>query len=185
MSSHFALSGLLVVGLMVLLILFVCFRLGAALIQKSKSVRPLEIPSVERTPEERELVQILTTIGKIDAIKAFRTRHNCALKDAAQAIDCLQATGKLPAGGAPLALGQPGAEAAPRMSEEEEERILLPILDNEGKIAAIKRYREMSGSSLADAKARIEFLEERAPLLRASANEVMPGEIPDELSGRD
>jgi ribosomal protein L7/L12 len=176
-----AISSLLVVGLLALLILAVIVRAAIAILNQAKTSRPLDVPHADRNAEERELVQILTAIGKIDAIKAYRERHKCALKDAAQAIDCLQATGKLPVAGAAIA----SAASTPRLSEEEEERILLPILDSEGKIAAIKRYREMSGSSLADAKARIEFLEERAPLLRGNASEVMPGEIPDELNGRD
>lgn len=172
MASSFAIGGLLLVTLVVLgVIVFVC-KMAFIFATGSK---PREIPHADRNGEERELAQVVTTIGKIDAIKAYRARHKCALVDAAAAIDSLIATGNLPQAHATIS-----APATPRISEADEERILLPILKNEGKIAAIKRYRELSGSGLAEAKARIEFLEERAPLLAAQSN-AMPGHIPDEL----
>jgi len=176
MAAGFALSSLLMIALVVFLAIGVVAKFVLSVSQGSQ---PVEIPHADRTPEEHELVQILTTVGKIHAIKSYRTTHKCGLKDAAQAIDCLQATGKLPVVEARSA--EP--VIAPTMSEEEEERIILPILESEGKIAAIKRYREITGSSLAHARARIEFIEERAPLIRASGNAAMPDQVPDELKG--
>lgn len=173
MSTGFAFSGLFFIAIVAIGILALAFKVFRMLGERSSGV---EVPSTPRNPEERELVQILTALGPIYAVKEYRAKHNCALKEAADAIKVLQNTGNLPIAGA-LSTSHP---SSPRMDEADEERILLPILKNEGKIAAIKRYRELSGSGLAEAKARIEFLEERAPLLAAQSN-AMPGHIPDEL----
>lgn len=95
-------------------------------------------------PEEdaltREVMQIARDQGMISAIKHYRETTGADLTEAKAAVEAMLA-------------GPPGGAEA-RGGEAD----ILAIVRQHGKIAAIKRYRELTGSGLKEAKEAVEAM---------------------------
>lgn len=89
-----------------------------------------------------EVVQIAREQGTIAAIKHYREITDADLAEAKAAVEAM--------------IAGASAEASKPKSAVEEE--ILPIIREHGKIAAIKRYRELTGLGLREAKDYVEGL---------------------------
>ncbi len=83
----------------------------------------------------------------IDAIKAYRAATGCDLRTAKEAVDRMLASG-----------GTTGHALPERLLIEPLEAEILRLAGSQGKIAAIKRYREAQQCGLKDAKEAVEVL---------------------------
>ena len=93
----------------------------------------------------------------IDAIKRYREATGSDLRTAKDAVDRMLASG-----------GVSGHALPQRPPVEHLEAEILDIAQNQGKIAAIKRYREAQHCGLKDAKEAVEaLLDERGVQARA------------------
>ncbi len=101
----------------------------------------LEIP-LEGASLEDQILRIARDSGKIDAIKHYREVTGAGLAEAKDAVEALMAGGTTTPSG-------------PTSSADQE---VLTIVRNQGKIAAIKRYRDLTGCGLREAKSAVEGL---------------------------
>lgn len=83
----------------------------------------------------------------IEAVKRYREATGCDLRTAREAVDRMLASG-----------GVAGHALPQRPAVEHLEAEVLTIAQNQGKIAAIKRYREAQQCGLKEAKEAIEAL---------------------------
>lgn len=100
-----------------------------------------ELPSVDE-PLEAEVLRIARDSGKIDAIKHYREVTGAGLAEAKDAVEAMLA-------------GRAASRSGPTSSADQE---VLTIVRNQGKIAAIKRYRDLTGCGLREAKSAVEGL---------------------------
>ena len=98
--------------------------------------------------DESELDELLRQGGKIAAIKRYRELHGVGLKEAKDAID---------ARAAGLATPTP-AHAQPAHAPPTHDPEVLAFLRGGSKIQAIKRYRELHGIGLKEAKDAVEAI---------------------------
>lgn len=101
-----------------------------------------EIALPDNVSLEAEILQLLRDQGKIAAVKRLREATGSGLAEAKQAVEMIEVGGttSVPAPAT-------GTEAA-----------VLDIVRSQGKIAAIKRYRELTGCGLREAKSAVEGL---------------------------
>lgn len=112
-----------------------------------------ELPESAEPAKQDSAAALMALIEKgqtIEAIKLYRERTGAGLKEAKDAVEAL-ARGERPA--MPQALSN-SAEGISNAPEQE----IVSLLKNGKKIAAIKLYREKTGSGLADAKNAVEAL---------------------------
>jgi ribosomal protein L7/L12 len=115
----------------------------------------------EQIARLREIGRLVRQGQKIEAIKLYREVFGTGLKEAKDAIDQLAA-------GKAIALTNTSEQSSqdspfPAQNAQVEAEI-RQILQNGGKIAAIKRYREIFSCGLAEAKIAVEFLEKNGHL---------------------
>lgn len=114
------------------------------------------VPDLDREPlppgdDDATLVALARGGHRIEAVRRYREKHGCGLKDAKEAVDALR-EGRVPAGMAPARqLPPPGPE--------------VEALAREGRmVEAIGIYREAYPDvDLAQAKAVVENLRARSP----------------------
>jgi ribosomal protein L7/L12 len=94
--------------------------------------------------------QLLETGKKIEAIKLLRQIRHIGLKEAKDAVDEMERSGRLP----PAAPGVPGRLPAAPIADAEVRR----LVDSGDLIGAIRRYRELTGVGLVEAKAAVDRL---------------------------
>lgn len=102
---------------------------------------------------EADLPGLIAAGREIEAIKLVRMLRGIGLKEAKDAIDSFKRTGRLPAGASSL----PTAPGGPAAGDAE----VLRLVAAGELIEAIKRYRELTGAGLGEAKAAVERLSER------------------------
>lgn len=121
------------------------------------------MPSMEQIAKLKEIKKLVQEGNKIYAIKVYRETFGVGLKEAKEAVEKLEA-------GQPLVFSQTTTATA---SQTESPSIMelaggmneVAVLLREGnKIAAIKRYRELTGAGLAESKEAVEKLEAGHPL---------------------
>lgn len=95
---------------------------------------------------QSEIRALLAEGKKIDAIRVLREKTGASLLLAKQAVEAIESGGD--------SLGR----LAGRGLSEEDEQQLVNVLKQDGKIAAIKRHREITGATLVDAKQAVEAL---------------------------
>ena len=116
-------------------------------------------PAAVRTDQEQALVDLLCAGNKIGAIKLYRQATGAGLKEAKDAIDQLELNRQLPNATAMLYAGRQPSLMAGGMDPEAVRDLILGVLVGRGKIAAIKRYRELTGADLKTAKDAVERIE--------------------------
>lgn len=124
-----------------------------AILPPSPSASPVLPPSSGASSDaqrfEHELRELVAEGKLIHAIKRYREAYGVNLREAKEAIDRLRAGEPLPSGPAP----QPAPAGDPADDPE-----LRDALARGKKILAIKRYRELTGCSLKEAKDAVEAL---------------------------
>lgn len=121
------------------------------------------MPSMEQIAKLKEIKKLVQEGNKIQAIKIYRETFGTSLKEAKDAVEKLEA-------GQPLVFTQTttattGQTEPPSFMELAGGMNEVAVLLREGnKIAAIKRYRELTGVGLAEAKEAVEKLEAGHPL---------------------
>jgi ribosomal protein L7/L12 len=110
----------------------------------------------EQMARLREIGQLVRQGQKIEAIKLYREVFGTGLKEAKDAIDQLAAGKAIVITNSSVQTTQESPFPAQNAQIEGEIR---QILQDGGKIAAIKRYREIFNCGLAEAKIAVEFFE--------------------------
>jgi ribosomal protein L7/L12 len=112
-----------------------------------------ELPGAEESAEaqsdvgslEEEVLRIAQEQGVIVAIKHYREATGAGLAEAKQAVEQIMQ-------------GATAPSPVPPKSINQIEQEVLGIVRNHGKITAIKRYRELTGCGLREAKSAVEGL---------------------------
>lgn len=99
---------------------------------------------------ESRIRSLLAEGRKIEAISLYREQTGLGLNQAKEAVEALESGGKLPDSG------------SQDSSEVEDE--IATLLERGKKIAAIKRYRELTGTGLKHAKEAVEDIAQRRGL---------------------
>jgi ribosomal protein L7/L12 len=102
---------------------------------------------------ETDLPGLIAAGREIEAIKLVRRIRGLGLKEAKDAIDTMKRTGRLPS----PASAPPTEAGGPAASDAE----VLRLVAAGQLIDAIKRYRELTGAGLAEAKTAVERLGQR------------------------
>ncbi len=110
--------------------------------------RPFPLSGQPHADFESELTGMLQAGRKIDAIKRFREQTGAGLKEAKDAVEAIEQ-------------GRPSA--LPGKPDEGFESELTGMLQAGRKIDAIKRFRELTGAGLKEAKDAIEAIEQGRP----------------------
>ncbi len=132
---------------------------------------PPEIPA--NSGKLNEMVQLARDGKKIEAIKIYREIFGVGLAEAKEAVERLQATGRLDApAAAVIHLETPGVEM-PGLTEAQVNEI-ASILRSKNKIEAIKRYRQITNAGLAEAKNAVEFIEKQQGFPQPGGNHSHP-----------
>ena len=113
---------------------------------------------------EMEIVSLLNEDKKLEAVKHCREVTGWSLMEAKQAVERVEAEHRLGRAGGLQEMSQP--EPMPR---EVFERETLRLFENRGKLAAVKYYRDQTGSGLAVAKTEVEALAARHGLQAPSS----------------
>jgi len=109
------------------------------------------MPPPGQAPTEEDVVRLVRAGHKIQAIKVYREIHGTGLKESKEAVEALAA------GHSPLT-GDKSNSVFDSSSANEE---ILRLAKAGQKIEAIKRFREIHGVGLAEAKVAIEDLVSR------------------------
>ena len=118
-----------------------------------------------------ELDQVRSAINSGDKIQAIKLFHEFSGSGLAEAKKLVEA---LPNGADPAELfsSRSNLLASPPLLDETQVAQVVTALENEGKISAIKLYRELTGTGLAEAKKAVESIE--ADLLPTAASSSAP-----------
>lgn len=120
------------------------------------------MPSMEQITKLKEIKNLVQKGNKIEAIKIYRETFGVGLKEAKDAVEKLEAGQPLVFTQTTTATPQTGPPSIMDFANDINEVAML--LREGNKIAAIKRYREITGASLAEAKEAVEKLETGHPL---------------------
>jgi ribosomal protein L7/L12 len=138
-----------------------CPNCGAALPTDDSVAAPSgSLPKQSPADFESELLTLLQQGSKIEAIRRHRERTGAGLKEAKEAVEALERTGRLAAG--------PGSGPGPA-GDSNFETALLALLQRGEKIQAIKQYREQTNAGLKEAKEAVEALAARHGIVAKSA----------------
>ena len=106
-----------------------------------------QLSSTNQTDPATEIRSLLQQGARLEAVKLYRTQSGCSLRDAKKAIEDFEA-------GQPLKL--------PELNVDTDlEPELLRLLGQGQKLAAVRLYREKTGTELIDAKRTVEMLAAR------------------------
>jgi ribosomal protein L7/L12 len=103
----------------------------------------LRSPETETPPLDEGLSDLIKSGQKIRAVKVYRERTGCGLKEAVDAIETLQ---------------RGETESAPNADATSLDPDVLSLLRQGKKIQAIKLYRDKTRAGLAESKAAVEAL---------------------------
>lgn len=99
---------------------------------------------------EQEVRSLLGGGRKIEAVKFYKERTGCSLKDAKDAIEAIQVS---------------DSEPEPKLADTELERKVLSLLEAGEKLDAVKHYRDQTGASLEESKLTVESIAARHGML--------------------
>ncbi len=110
--------------------------------------RPFAFPGKPDEDSESELTRLLQAGRKLEAIKRFRELTGAGLKEAKDAVEAILQGRPFPLPGKP---------------DQGFERELTELLQAGRKLEAIKRFRELTGAGLKEAKDAVEAIEQGRP----------------------
>lgn len=149
---------------MTIAILLGCFAVLLSLGWKVWQARQADTPSSSASDSSAPVVyddpdvrQLLASGQKLEAIKQYRARFNTGLKEAKDAVDALEA-GQQPTTVAPRLATATRQPASAADTDPEIQRLIA----NRQLIDAIKRYKELTGLGLKEAKDAVERLAGRS-----------------------
>jgi ribosomal protein L7/L12/outer membrane protein assembly factor BamB/DNA-directed RNA polymerase subunit RPC12/RpoP len=120
----------------------------------------------EKIAHLREIGRLVRQGQKVEAVNLYREIFGAELKEAQEAIDRLAA-------GKAIAIthtSQQSSQEKPFPAQDAQaEAEIRQLLQNSGKIAAIKRYREVFNTGLLESKVAVEFLEKNGHLPNPSS----------------
>lgn len=116
-----------------------CTHCGATL------PRP-QVPDTATPELEKQIQDLLAHGKKIEAIKRLREETGAGLKEAKDAVEAME-------------IGRP-LSTLPTHDQESLRHEVAELLQNQGKIDAIKRFREYTGAGLKEAKDAVEAIEQ-------------------------
>lgn len=103
---------------------------------------------------EREVMRYIQAGDKLGAAQVYVDTVGASVTDALAEVERVAAAAT---GGSSVSRSQPHSQAYSGLNEQE----VVRLLATEGKIAAVKYYRDQTAASLAEAKAGVEAIEER------------------------
>lgn len=143
--------------------------------QRSTVAPPVTQPVASSEELEAEVLHLLTTQGKIQAIKFYREQTGIGLTEAKEAVEAIEANH-------PHNL-RPGQQYETDFESPDDLEVeVLHILAAQGKIQAIKFYREQTGMGLKEAKETVEAIEAgRSPGIHPRQLSAPTFEVPEDL----
>jgi ribosomal protein L7/L12 len=124
-------------------------------------------PGVSQSDLQR-LLETLRDRGVIEAIKQYREIANVGLAEAKHAVDALR-SGSVTSTTAPAPLNRVG-QSSVGQSSEELMRLIRGALSHGNKIEAIRHYRDLMNTGLAEAREAVETMAAGMPLSTTPEN---------------
>ncbi len=146
-----------------------------AAIEQLQATGRLDIPSATLAGEDgispsdklRKMTELARNGKKIEAIKIYQELYGVGLVEAKNAIEQLEATGRLDTPSTTTAANLERMRM-PGLTEAQVEEI-AEILRSKNKIEAIKRYRQITNAGLNEAKNAVEFIEKQPNFVQPGA----------------